>query len=191
MYLYPQTKLAHIKLGKMKQLGIILFACFGLMSCMLFEGKYEIISNSELEHAGIESPFPDFTFERDKTGKIIVNNDILREEGYSIETTEWLNTVIDFNKRNIRLNRLINTFLTDEYIIFKDGVNNITDDGLIKPFIYPKHNRLNLFKRNTFELIDQRVIFGRVLNVKIIDDFVYFVAEKDGIRFNARFKIPE
>lgn len=158
---------------------------------MMSEGEFEIIDDSDLEDAGIESPFPDFAFERDESGRTINKNDILREDGYHIETTEWLNTVIDFNKRNIRLNRLINTFLTDEYIIFKDGVNNITDDGLIKPLIYPKHHRLNLFKRNTFELIDQRVIFGRVLNVKIIDGFVYFVAEKDGIRFNARYRIPD
>jgi hypothetical protein len=176
---------------KMKYWGIILLVCFGFMSCMMSEGDYEIIDNSVLEKAGIESPFSDFTFERDESGKIIDANDILREEGYIIEKTEWLNTVIKFNYKRIRLNRLIYTYLTDEYIIFKDGVSNITDDGLIKPLIYPNHQRLNLFKRDTFELIDQRVIYGRVLNFKIIDNYVYFIATKDGVRFIGRYHIPE
>jgi hypothetical protein len=70
-------------------------------------------------------------------------------------------------------------------------VGSITDDGLIRPLIYPNHRRFNLFKRDTFELIDQRVIFGRVLNAKIVDKYVYFVVEKDGERFNGRYRIPE
>ena len=177
---------------KLKYPGIILLVCFSLMSCMMFEGDYEVINNSQLEDAGIESPFPDFTFKRDESGRTIFAHNILGKEGYRYERSDGgLNNKISFNNNSIKLRRLMRTYLSDEYVIFKDGVSSITDDGLIRPLIYPYHRRLNLFKRDTFELLDQRVIHGRVLNVKITDDYIYFVAEKDGHRFNARYLIPE
>jgi hypothetical protein len=163
----------------------------GLKSCIISEGDFEIISDSDLEKVGIESPFPDDTWERDESGRIISRNDMLRNEGYSIEQTEWLNTKISFQNKSIKLKRLYGTFLIDEYVIFKDGVIGIVDDGLIKPLFYPRHSRLNIFIRDTFALIDQRVIFGIVRNVKIVDNYVYFVAERDGHRFNGRYRFYE
>ncbi|MCC5926967.1 MAG: hypothetical protein JJU41_10455 [Bacteroidetes bacterium] len=180
-------------MNKVKTLYTIHFILiFGVLSgCGYIEGEYEVISDEELEEAGIEVPFPSgWHGTRDEEGNRIVPHDILKNEGYVIEQRYGqIRETVKGDKVFKFSTQLKWIYLFDDYIIMMDGNLGI-EDGFFRYFFRPIYSRLNTFDRETFELLDQRVIHGRVRNVIIVDEYVYFhVADYRDKGFYGRYRI--
>lgn len=170
----------------------IFFILGALSGCSFIEGNYELISDKDLKEAEIEVPFPSRwdSFKYNNERNFFTSNDVLREEGYIIEYK--YGEIIEVKKNDIVFQfstKLKSTHLSDKYVIFTDGNTGI-EDGFIRYLFRPKYSRLNTFNRETFELIDQRVVLGVLRNVIIIDEYVYFhVANYRDEGFYGRFKL--
>jgi len=172
-------------------MGLCIALFCGLSGCGYIEGDYEIITKEQLKEAGVEVPFPSRrdTFSYDEDGNKIYPHNILIEEGYIIEQYYGQTKEVRKDGRVFRFStQLKRIYLNDNHVIFTDGNLGI-EDGFFRYFLRPIYSRLNTFDRETFELIDQRIIHGVVRNVIIVDEYVYFhVADYRDEGFYGRFK---
>ena len=177
-----------MKRHRFKYLMMLLLTLFIFYGCGFVEGEYEIIGNQELQYAGIETPFP----ERHIGGRDeMTAHAILREEGYHIEQEYGIVREVQNADNQFKFStRLQWIYLFDNYVIMTDGNRGI-EDGFFRYFLLPIYTRLNTFDRETFELIDQRVIHGGVQNVIIVENNVYFNVydyQNEGFYGRYRFK---
>jgi hypothetical protein len=176
----------HFYLWSLTMLSIIISLSTG---CGFIESEYEEIGNQELQDVGIETPFPERHL-RESDGMLA--EDILTEENYIFKKNNYqiYETQKGGNKFNFST-RLQWIYLFDDYVVMSDGNRGI-DDGFFRYFLRPIYTRLNIFDRETFGLIDQKVIHGRVRNVIIENNFVYFnVRDYQEKGFYGKFELKE
>jgi len=172
-------------------LGLLVFSVFS--GCGYIEGEYEVISDEDLREAGIEVPFPsNLETNRDDEGNWLNPNEILREDGFILEQRYGqIHEVVKGNEVFEFSTQLKRTYFSERYVIFTDGNRGI-EDGFFRYFLRPIYSRLNTFDRETFELLDQRIIHGRVRSLIILDDNIYFhVADYLDEGFYGRYRISK
>jgi len=173
----------------------ILFITFASLllfnSCIVNESEFENIDKNELSEAGIDLPFEARTLRRDETGRIIVNKEILRREGYeflSVGDDSWIRK-IKFKNNEFKFDYpQYHTYLFDDYFVVYTG-NGGFEAGLWSFLFLPRFSELIVFKRESFEFMAKKKILGRVLNVKLRNQHIYFTRKKDGKTNYGRFPL--
>lgn len=155
------------------------------------ESEFENIGESELPEVGIDLPFEARTLQRDVNGRIIVNKNILRKEGYEflpVGDDSWIRKVKVNNKEYKFDYPEYHTYLFDDFFVLFTG-NGGLEAGIWNYLFLPTFSELIVFRRDTFEFMAKRRILGEVLNVKLKDDKVYFYRKKDDNTDYGRFSL--
>jgi len=172
-------------------LCLLIFSVFS--GCGYIEGEYEVISDEELREAGIEVPFPSgWHGVLDEDGNRLQPHTILRDEGFVIEHNYGQIREVGRGDKIFRFSTQLKwIYLFEDYVTMMDGNLGI-EDGFFRYFMRPLYSRLNTFDRETFEILDQRVIHGSVRNVIIVNEYVYFhVADYRNEGFYGRYRISK
>ena len=170
---------------------LIMFSLFP--SCMINESEFQKITEEELPRSKLDESFKNKSIQRDENGRIISSKEILESEGYDFLTDgsdSWVRK-IKFQDREYELDYpLYHTYLFEEYIVFFTGMVGI-ESGFIRYFFTPEHSQLITFERSNFELVNEKIIFGIVRNVEIVNSQLYFVSEKEGQFMYGKYTVNE